>query len=374
VSADGSTLIGAGGTFGGSYDLLMNKPRYALGGAENSTQIRQWGLSAVTPDGKYMVVNADTGQLTGMVQGGMFATADGSAVGTSGIPSERTYMPAFAPDGSGFVFTTGSNAWSGSWCWDSTQAAGDLHYMSFSETANPMLTGERTLVQAGADTTKNVIAWPTVSPDGKWVLYSRLGWTDPSVCNLSSYVPIPGDLYMADVATGTEARLASLDGDGYPFAAGSRDLHYNFEPSLAPVAAGGYFWVVFHSRRTYGNALTGAANTVKQLWIAAIDQSPMAGKDASHPAFRVPGQDPATLNLRGYFALNPCKMNGMSCQTGTDCCGGYCDPGPDGGAPVCGPKNGCAQTGDHCDTSADCCGASLGVTCINHVCSEPPPN
>ncbi len=373
VSADGSTLVGAGGTYGGSYDLLLNKGRYALGGTPDSAQIRQWGLPAVSPDGKYMVVNALAGQLTGLVQGGMFATADGTAVTTSGIPNERMYMPAFAPDGSSLVFVTGSNAATG--YWDSTGTAGVLKLMSFSETSNPMLSNETLLVQPGSDATKNVIAWPTVSPDGKWVLYSRLGWVDPAGNhNLSSFVPIQGDLYIADTGTGAEARLANLDGDGYPFAAGARDLHYNFEPSLAPVAAGGYFWVVFHSRRTYGNISTGAANTVKQLWVAAIDQNPTAGKDPSHPAFRLPGQDISTLNLRGYFALNPCKSDGQTCQSGTDCCGGYCDPSPDGGAPVCGPKNGCSHTGDHCDTNGDCCNSTSGVTCINHVCSEPTPN
>jgi hypothetical protein len=34
---------------------------------------------------------------------------------------------------------------------------------------------------------------------------------------------------------------------------------------------------------------------------------------------------------------------------------------------------GCALDGDKCTTSSDCCNASAGATCINHVCSEPPP-
>ena len=34
---------------------------------------------------------------------------------------------------------------------------------------------------------------------------------------------------------------------------------------------------------------------------------------------------------------------------------------------------GCSQDGDKCNVDADCCGASSGATCINHVCSEPPP-
>src|SRR5215468_11019905 len=32
VSADGSTLVSGGGTFGGSYDLITGQPRHSLGG------------------------------------------------------------------------------------------------------------------------------------------------------------------------------------------------------------------------------------------------------------------------------------------------------------------------------------------------------
>jgi hypothetical protein len=177
-----------------------------------------------------------------------------------------------------------------------------------------------------------------------------------------------------------EVRLSSLDGDGYPFAAGARDLSWNFEPSFAPVAAGGYFWVVFTSRRTYGNTLTGPAETAgsvagtKQLWVAAIDQNPKPGVDPSHPAFHLEGQDETNLAMRGFWSLPPCAQNGSGCQEGTDCCGGYCATGSNGGAPVCqSMPQGCSQDGDKCASSSDCCNASQGVTCIAHVCSEPTP-
>jgi hypothetical protein len=35
--------------------------------------------------------------------------------------------------------------------------------------------------------------------------------------------------------------------------------------------------------------------------------------------------------------------------------------------------SGCAQAGDKCEQTSDCCNANVGVTCINHVCSEPTP-
>ena len=272
-----------------------------------------------------------------------------------------------------------------------------------------MLTNEQTIVQAGTDTNTQTIAWPTVSPDGRWALYARMSWADPTMNhNLTSYPPMASDLYMADLQNpGNEVRLGALDGDGYQFAAGTRDLSLNFEPTMAPVAAGGYFWVVFLSRRTYGNMLTGDRTTEKQLWVAAINQNPTPGEnpsgppmDPSHAAFRLPGQDIASLNLRGYWALDPCKGNGQGCSSGTECCGGYCamgasgddagvdasatmaDAGADASADassmptgmVCVSQvNGCSQDGDHCNQSSDCCGAATGETCINHVCSVPTP-
>jgi hypothetical protein len=210
------------------------------------------------------------------------------------------------------------------------------------------------------------LQWPSVSPDANWIIYHR-GVLDTRTGN--------GDLYLANANTpGQEIRLAKVDGDGYPFAAGSRDLSYNFEPTFAPVPSGGYFWAVFTSRRTYGNVLTGAPSATKQLWVVAIDQNPKPGVDPSHPAFHLQGQDEANLAMRGFWSLPPCAQNGGACQSGTDCCGGYCAGGTDGGAPVCqSMPQGCSQNGDKCTQTSDCCNSPQGVTCIAHVCSEPTP-
>jgi WD40-like Beta Propeller Repeat len=383
VSADGSTLIATGGTFGGSYDLKANAPRYGLGGTPDSPQIRQWALSAVTPDGQYVVADGLATQLTGLTEQGMFNATTGAAVAstTSGLGTEPYYMPAFSPDGSSFVFVGDTDPDTAYWA--STGTTGALKMFAFDEKATPMLSGEHVLIEAGTDMTKSVIGYPSISPDGQWVVYERMSWEDPSVYhNLTSFEPpsnpvaTTSDLYLASTKTpGVEIRLANLDGDGYPFAAGARDLHLNFEPTFAPVAAGGYFWVVYLSRRTYGNILTGDPSTEKQLWVAAIDQSPKAGHDPSHPAFQLPGQDVTSLNLRGFWALSPCMSDGQGCMSGTDCCGGYCNPGGgEGGASACASSgSGCSQDGDRCATSADCCDAASGVTCINKVCSEPTP-
>jgi hypothetical protein len=290
----------------------------------------------------------------------LYTTADGKPVPSSGAMNVPFGQPTWSPDGKRIAFVDAGDPipWAGGW---NNPPPGDLKVAPFDETQKPMIGAAVTMVPTGADPSKR-IAWPTITPDGNWILYSRTSGADTRTGN--------ADLYIASAVTpNQEARLAALDGDGYPFAAGARDASWNFEPSFAPVAAGGYFWVVFTSRRTYGNVLTGTKDQVKQLWVAAIDQSPAPGKDPSHPAFHLTGQVESNLAMRGFWALEPCGSDGTTCMSGTQCCGGYCDS-----TGMCtSTHTGCSQDGDKCNTDADCCNTSTGATCINHVCSEAPP-
>jgi hypothetical protein len=388
VSADGSTIISGGGSFGGSYSLLTGKPLYSLGGvwggATNDSSVVRWSNAAISPTGKYILTNAmaeglaraNKPPLSGFL--GLYTTADGKPVPTSGLMGVPVTQPAWSPDGTRVAFVDpGDDApWAGSW---NVPPPGDLKVFQFDETKNPMVSAPTTLVASGADAAKR-IAWPTMSPDGNWIVYSRAAGADTRSGN--------ADLYFTSAVTpNQETRLAKLDGDGYPFAAGARDPGWNHEPSFAPVAAGGYFWVVFTSRRSYGNVLTGPAENIldpkdghvitmgtKQLWVAAFDQNPQPGKDPSHPPFHLTGQIETNLAMRGYWALDPCKGDGQGCASGTECCGGFCNgSGSDGGL-VCESKSqGCSGDGDKCATTSDCCNAPQGATCINHVCSEGTP-
>jgi hypothetical protein len=261
-------------------------------------------------------------------------------------------MPSFSPDGTklAYVGLTGADL-------------GTLSVWGFDLPGAKVVGSPLKLVDKGAG---QPIAWPSITPDGKWAIYHR----GPNDTRNGL-----ADLYFAStVMPGQEVRLAKVDGDGYPFAAGARDLSYNYEPTFAPVPSGGYFWVVFTSRRTYGNQRLEAKDAVKLLWVAAIDLNPTPGVDPSHPPFLLPGQDETQINMRGFWALDPCKGDGAGCATGTECCGGFCDgSGTDGGL-VCKSAGTCAQDGDKCNVTTDCCNAASGTTCINHVCAEPGPH
>jgi hypothetical protein len=358
VSANGAHLVMNEGSWPDETSIAYNLGTSAddFSGLYTTAGASQWALAGVSADGSVIVQNfaslrGPIGQATGA-----FDAVTGTQIPSTGLEGNQLFMPAFAPDDQLLAYVDSSS--------------GDLRAYDW-DPAMKVATNDRLIVPAGSDPTTNVINAPTVSPDHQWIIYQR--------SNQNGSLGNAADLYMASVAQpGTEVALANLDGATYPFAAGDRDRHLNFEPTFAPVAAGGYFWVVFHSRRTYGNLLTGAAfggegSGVKQLWVAAIDQAPMMGQDPSHPAFWLPGQDPTTLNMRGYWALPPCEADGQSCMTGTDCCGGYCDASGDSGPPVCkSSSSGCSPSGDHCATAADCCNTK--ASCINSVCSDPPPN
>jgi hypothetical protein len=127
------------------------------------------------------------------------------------------------------------------------------------------------------------------------------------------------------VATKLSAPLDKLNGLGYlPVGPNNHDndATLNYEPTANPimpvVTAGGYAWVVFTSRRMYGNVATAdpwcsdprscdvLSNIVtpKKLWIAAIDLNPTPGTDPSHPAFYLPGQELFACNSHGYWSFD----------------------------------------------------------------------
>jgi hypothetical protein len=213
------------------------------------------------------------------------------------------------------------------------------------------------------DAARPVVTFPTFSPDSQWIAFerstqsrSRGGQSDISLTSADGSTQIPLDQANgAGLLTGPEASST-------------------YEPTFMPVAAGGYFWLVVVSERTYGNTLTDTATGTrhKQLWVSAIDASPKPGQDPSHPAFWLPGQDIGNNNMRGEWALSPCKMVGDTCSAGYDCCDGFCHDDGMGNLTCSNSGGGCSQIGEACQVAADCCDPK--AACIGGFCANSLPH
>jgi hypothetical protein len=245
------------------------------------------------------------------------------------------------------------------------------------------------------------MAWPTYLPDNSAVVYHAGDSFDSYEFTGGTQQSKPqyAELRMVEVATKTVKKLQALNGRND---AGTLTLPYgetvegrmNYEPNVLPVAVGGYYWVLFTSRRAYGNEIAPGGrleDTVakqdpwgsdavpslrKKLWIAAIDVDHDSA-DPSHPAFYLPGQEIEGGNMRAFAAMAPCQPDGGACESGSDCCGGYCRQTSAGanGAPtlecVPPPENTCSQTDEACVSSADCCNGT--DVCINARCTLRSP-
>ncbi len=211
---------------------------------------------------------------------------------------------------------------------------------------------------------------------------------DTSFSNCTNITGARAELWWVDLATQTPHRLDAANGVGYLPTGGQNhndDTTLQYDPTVAPIVSGGYIWVAFTSRRLYGSIATlnpwcSQTNGVdftpystnpmtKKLWVAGFDLSPTPNSDPSHPAFYLPGQELTAGNFRSFWVLDPCEQNGSSCQTGDQCCGGYCESSNDGGL-VCGSMpQGCGGEGDSCTTSSDCCSS---YQCVGGHCDVIP--
>lgn len=243
--------------------------------------------------------------------------------------------PAWSPDGkhiAGICNLQGSG-----WAFDCTQ--GDV---SIANVTGSMVSNQKTIIQGSMGTGRP--AYPSFDPSSSYLAYGRPTAGSRSTGN--------GDLWVTDL-TGKTKKLATASSD-----------NRSFNPVYAPLRAGGYSWIVFITRRDYGNRLVGQGR--QQLWIVAIDDPPTTA-DPSHPPFYVRGQEDCAKSENAYYALDPCKMKGQSCTSGVDCCSGQCIKL--NGMYVCGdpPNGGCSATGNACKADADCCDAPT-AKCIDGFC------
>lgn len=370
VAAQGSTLVTQHG------DAYNTSSAYALTNGNAETPMAPtngtFAFPAISPDGKMLFANA--GPLPGIspaAASGLYLVPAGTAVMSTGLPAGlKGGTPVFSPDGKHIAYNDyGAGG----------QPLGSIDFdpatttFSNQQTLDTAPSGQRDLFPAFLPTNDAVVFEREVANDGEYGA-TRNG--------------SEGELWWVDLKTHTAAALANLNGKGYLPNGGTNhgsDAVYQYEPTVNPVPSGGYAWVVFTSRRLYGNVATqdpflsdprnfdpATGITTKKLWVAAIDLNAKPGTDPSHPAFYLPGQELHAGNSRGYWVVDPCEPNGSSCLTGDQCCSGFCED-VDGGF-VCGTQPpGCVGLGNKCKTSSDCCGASQGIQCIDGYCAQPNP-
>ncbi|HVH47961.1 MAG TPA: hypothetical protein VM925_36755 [Labilithrix sp.] len=410
VAANGSALITQRDTGGkrlfSTYDLKnsVETPMTPEGGDASGTNKYSW--PAIYPDGTMFLGDSSRAdgshntpnQLYAVVSsadadGGIAPARQPTALAMNGWPSGfRAAFPAFSPDGKNLAFTMYAGATGAD-----QKTIGTMTFDKATNTFGPLKEIFRPANSA------HTALYPAFLPTNDAVVfhvetrYNTRDYGGTRSDEDTSAAPnadrgARAELWWATVPAGggtpVAARLDKLNGLGYlPTGPNAHDddVTLNYEPTVNPVPSGGYAWVVFTSRRLYGNVatmnpfhsdpryfdLTNEATT-KKLWVAAIDLNAPPGTDPSHPAFYLPAQELLAGNARGYWVVDPCKSDNSSCESGDECCGGFCRP-DQGGKLVCSnvvPS--CAQEFENCKTSADCCNAG-SLQCINGRCAVPSP-
>jgi hypothetical protein len=417
VSADGSTLFMQNNTTadsyanGSSYDLTDGGAvlsTYTGTASDGTSNNRKFLWSAVYPDGTFAMANS---QYTREAYAGtsvLFARADGTQIASTGWTTTVTsaVTPAYSTDGRKIAF----NYWTGTATNGISPGAGhNLVAMDFDCGApdggtgcsgTPPYTFSNLRTVYSDPNAVRYPGWPAFLPDATGLVFHNTlvpGYESPDCsaggggnCWLTTWEGAQAEIWWSDVpatsaTTSSPVRLDALNGlvNGGSYLPTNvnhpNDTVLNYEPTVNPIASGGYYWVVFTSRRMYGNIAAGDPYDTgngtypipKKLWVAAVDIGGKPGVDTSHPAFYLPGQELTAGNLRGFWVVNPCQQNGTACLTGDECCNGFCRQG-EAGALVCTSQPpGCSNEYEKCSTTADCCGASQGFQCINGYCATP---
>jgi len=385
VAAGGSRMVvqhGDNYQATSSYDLLN---AYAETPYAAST-VGQLGWIGMTPDGKLGLGNAvpiPGGANTSATA--LYDMSTGAAVTATGLSSFVTHagFPMFSGDGKQVAFTFYAGPG------DAATGPGDntkLVVMGFDAATRTF--ASPTLAYQGSASSRP--GWPAFWPTGKALAFAVELPGNTSGEYFATRYGARGELWWVDLASGTAQPLERLNGkiagvSYLPVGPGNHadDTTLSYEPTVSPIASGGYAWIVFVSRRMYGNVATidpwwsdprehdlTQTPTPKKMWVAALDLNPKPGTDPSHPPFYLPAQELMAGNSRGFWVIDPCKEDGQPCEGGDECCGGYCVPVPGSTEMVCGKTAvGCAQEFDKCVQNTDCCDYPT-FQCVNGHCAR----
>jgi len=335
VSRDGNTVMA-------SFDFPVSTVDVSKNPAtKNAMDFGQGTFSAFNDKGDRALISAD--QFGGYAMK-LVDTKTGTVLNPSVFQQfGNSGEPAWSPDGKKIAAIANMQAFG--WTFDAP--SGDLVVADHS---NGTFSNYKVIVPSSGPQGRP--AYPSFAPTSDWLTYGRPTQGSRSTGN--------GDLWMTDVTGKTTKHLATASSD-----------NKSFNPVFAPLRAGGYSWIVFITRRDYGNRLVGTNR--QQLWITAIDDPPMAA-DPSHPPFYLRGQEDCAKSENAYYALDPCKKKGESCESGVDCCSGQCVKDPNTQKYVCGdPPNGtCSGDGNACKVDTDCCDYPASK-CTDGFCQKPAP-
>lgn len=310
VSADGNTFIGSydmsalgSGTF---VDAKLGQVRPVAGSL-------RWYSSSLSGDGAFAVLSGSGALSQLQSQSGSTAALSSGVVAGVTIP----VMPTLTPDGKRLLFVRGRQVAGQS---EAHVYGGSIVLMT---EQNGTLSGPTDIVAAAGNDNNY---YPTLSPDGQWVLFNRTSNATATLAD--SYDNLTAALWTVPLDKSRAALRLGQANDGFiaqiPTNAAVFTNTSNSFPSFLPFPAQidgrTIYFFTFASRRNYGGEIIRVgssprtnATTVRgkvtpgqdttltswnqQLWIAAFDpQRAAQGLDPSSAALWLPFQVPTSSN------------------------------------------------------------------------------
>lgn len=393
VSANGSLMIA-------QHDNNQSSSRYDLRNMNQETMYPaadngKFGWAGLSFDGTIALGNSgppsNSSNLANGNTSGLYKVADGAKLTAQGLSEFVTQAatPAFSLDTKKVAF----NLYTGPGTASIPANGTSIVVMDIAKVDDVTYAFTNPKALFTATVANQLPGWPAFLPDGSGIVFQLELMPGGGSEHFVTRANARGELWWTDM-NGNAHALERANGKGYlPAGAAGKnhddDATLQYEPTVAPIVAGGYAWVVFTSRRLYGNVATRepfqsdardydltAGNpdgpTTKKLWVTALDVPAKVDSDPSHPAFYLPAQELYAGNSRGFWVLEACKENAGACTGGDECCGGYCRVDAESGMGVCMevPEDACSKEYDKCNVDRDCCAdGKAQLYCIAGRCA-----